>query len=371
MDAADKPQAKARAMRQIVIDGAIGKGKEEYSAAQMRAELEAADGEPIHVTIHSEGGSVYEGNAIHDMLASYPGRKTATIQSMAFSIASFIALAFDEVEIAPNGWMMLHNPYAMVEGDGKQLAKVAGQMDELRTKMVEAYAERMGASVESVAAIMAEETFLDAQRAVEIGLADRVTASSYKSSREIKSLHKLPHGVVKALFGNSPEPAKEIPRMSQTPDRVAATAKAIKAAFPKAKAEFIVKCMEKEMTMEEVKDEYHEMSEADLELLKEQLEEMATAKAAAEEELAKAKAKLAAMEDEMAAAKAAGPQARYRTGTPAVGTGTAAPAKASGAAWRDAVKAKLQSGYNRERAILMVDREDPSLRQAYLAEING
>jgi len=359
-------------MRQIVIDGAIGKGEGEFSATQMRAELEAADGGPIHVTIHSEGGSVYEGNAIHDMLVSYPGRKTATIQSMAFSIASFIALAFDEVEIAPNGWMMLHNPYAMVEGDGKQLAKIAGQMDELRTKMVEGYAKKMSVDPDQVAAIMAEETFLDAHRAVQVGLADRVTASSYKSSREIKSLHKLPHGVVKALLGNfTPEPAKEIPRMSQTPERVAATAKAIKAAFPKAKAEFVVKCMEKEMTMEEVKDEYHEMSEADFELLKEQLEEMAAAKAAADEELEKAKAKLAAMEDEMAAAKAAGPQARYRTGTPAVGTGTAAPAKASGAAWRDAVKAKLQSGYNRERAILMVDREDPSLRQAYLAEING
>ena len=355
-------------MKQIVIDGAIGKGKDEYSAAQMRAELEAAAGEPIHVTIHSEGGSVYEGNAIHDMLASYPGRKTATIQSMAFSIASFIALAFDEVEIAPNGWMMLHNPYAMVEGDGKQLAKVAGQMDELRTKMVEAYAERMGASVESVAAIMAEETFLDAQRAVEIGLADRVTASSYKSSREIKSLHKLPHGVVKALFGNSPEPAKEIPRMSQTPERVAATAKAIKAAFPKAKAEFVVKCMEKEMTMEEVKDEYHEMSEADLELLKEQLEEMASAKAAADEELEKAKAKLAAMEDEMA--KASAPQARYRSGSPAVSVGTGSP-RSAGSVWRDAVKAKMQSGYSRERAILAVEKEDPSLRQAYLAELNG
>jgi len=359
-------------MRQIVIDGAIGKGEGEFSATQMRAELEAADGGPIHVTIHSEGGSVYEGNAIHDMLVSYPGRKTATIQSMAFSIASFIALAFDEVEIAPNGWMMLHNPYAMVEGDGKQLAKIAGQMDELRTKMVEAYAKKMSVDPDQVAAIMAEETFLDAHKAVQVGLADRVTASSYKSSREIKSLHKLPHGVVKALLGNfTPEPAKEIPRMSQTTDRVAATAKAIKAAFPKAKAEFVVKCMEKDMTMEEVKDEYYEMSEDEMEVLKQQLDEMATAKAAAEEEATMLKAKVKAMEDEMAAAKAAGPQARYRSGAPAVNAAGSGSARASGASWRDAVKAKMQAGYSREKAILAVEKEDPSLRQAFLAEINS
>jgi ATP-dependent protease ClpP protease subunit len=358
-------------MKQIVIDGAIGKGEGEFSATQMRAELEAADGGPIHVTIHSEGGSVYEGNAIHDMLVSYPGRKTATIQSMAFSIASFIALAFDEVEIAPNGWMMLHNPYAAVEGDGKQLAKIAGQMDELRTKMVEGYAKKMSVDPDQVAAIMAEETFLDAHRAVQVGLADRVTASSYKSSREIKSLHKLPHGVVKALFGNSPESAKEKPRMSQNTDRVAATAKAIKAAFPKAKAEFVVKCMEKEMTMEEVKDEYHDMSETELETVKQQLEEMATAKAAADEEVMALRAKVQAMEQEAAAAKAAGPQARYRSGAPAVNAAGNGSARASGALWRDAVKAKMQSGYSREKAILAVEKEDPSLRQAFLAEINS
>jgi hypothetical protein len=306
------------------------------------------------------------------MLVSYPGRKTATIQSMAFSIASFIALAFDEVEIAPNGWMMLHNPYAAVEGDGKQLAKIAGQMDELRTKMVEGYAKKMSVDPDQVAAIMAEETFLDAHKAVQVGLADRVTASSYKSSREIKSLHKLPHGVVKALLGNfTPEPAKEIPRMSQTPDRVAATAKAIKAAFPKAKAEFVVKCMEKDMTMEEVKDEYYEMSEDEMEVLKQQLDEMATAKAAAEEEATMLKAKVKAMEDEMASAKAAGPQARYRSGAPAVNAAGNGSVRASGASWRDAVKAKMQAGYSREKAILAVEKEDPSLRQAFLAEINS
>jgi hypothetical protein len=38
--------------------------------------------------------------------------------------------------------------------------------------------------------------------------------------------------------------------------------------------------------------------------------------------------------------------------------------------WREAVKAKMQSGYDRERAIQQVDREEPELRQRYLAEIN-
>jgi hypothetical protein len=201
-----------------------------------------------------------------------------------------------------------------------------------------------------------------------------VTASSYKSTRKISSLHKLPRNVAMALFGNSPEPAKEAPKMSQSPERVAATAKAIKAAFPKAKADFVVKCMEKEMTMDEVKDEYHEMTEDEMEQMKAQLNEAATAKAAMEEELMATKAKLTAMEDEMAKAKAAGPQARFRSGAPAVPAGSAGSAGSGVSAkakWLDAVKAKMQSGYNREKAMLQVDREAPELREAFLAEINS
>jgi ATP-dependent Clp protease, protease subunit len=358
----------------IVIDGPIGNGDKEFSAANMRAALEQAGGEPIHVTMHSEGGSVYEGMAIHDMLTAYPGQKSITIQSMAFSIASFVATAFDDVEIAPNGWVMLHNPYVAVEGDDAVLAKVAAQTADLKRRMIETYSAKMNMEPDQVASIMASETFYDAHKAVEIGLANRVTASSYKSTRKISSLHKLPRIVAMALFGNSPEPAKEAPKMSQSPERVAATARAIKAAFPKAKADFVVKCMEKEMTMDEVKDEYHEMTEDEMELMKAQLDEATTAKAAMEEELMATKAKLTAMEEEMAKAKAAGPQARFRSGAPAVPAGSAGSAGSGVSAkakWLDAVKAKMQSGYNREKAMLQVDREAPELRAAFLAEINS
>lgn len=39
--------------------------------------------------------------------------------------------------------------------------------------------------------------------------------------------------------------------------------------------------------------------------------------------------------------------------------------------WYSAVKAKLDLGMPRERAMLAVDREDPKLREQFLAEINS
>jgi hypothetical protein len=94
------------------------------------------------------------------------------------------------------------------------------------------------------------------------------------------------------------------------------------------------------------------------------------AKAALESELKEMKAKLAAMEE--AAAQDKTPAARYAAGVKAVanrqGAATSVSAKS---AWQSAVKAKMTAGMNRERAILAVDREEPELRAAFLAEING
>ena len=49
----------------IRIDGVIGTGEGEVSAAMVRSQL-PTNGQPIEVKIHSEGGNVFEGFAIHD-----------------------------------------------------------------------------------------------------------------------------------------------------------------------------------------------------------------------------------------------------------------------------------------------------------------
>lgn len=55
---------------------------------------------------------------------------------------------------------------------------------------------------------------------------------------------------------------------------------------------------------------------------------------------------------------------RYSTGTPTYGS-------TAKARWMDAVKAKMERGIPREQAMLQVDRENPKLRQDFLAEANA
>ena len=363
--------------KSIRIDGVIGQGENEVSAEMVRSQLPENGTEPIRVSIHSEGGSVFEGFAIYDTFVNYSGPKTIAVESTAFSIASFIAMAFDEIEMSPNAYLMLHNPRVGTEGDDEELAKSAGMLGQLKTNMVEAYASRSGKTAEEITAILKAETYMNATDAVANGFANRITSKPVQA-RAFARLDNMPHGVVAALFGagsgGDTESHKDQSMSDSKP--VAATVQEIKSAFPKAKSDFIIRCLERQLPMASV------ASAAAEEMMKENEEAQARI-VALEEELNAMKAK--ATEDETAKAKASeGEEAKAkaeeeekevakakRTGVDPVARGTAAKPSAS-ARWNEAIDTCMgKTGGNKVRAVAMANRQNPGLREAYLAEVNA
>jgi ATP-dependent protease ClpP protease subunit len=362
----------------IRIDGVIGTGDGEISAAMVREQLPENGTEPIAVKIHSEGGSVFEGFAIHDAFAAYQGPKSLSIESSAFSIASFIACAFDDVEISSNGYMMLHNPYAQVEGDDEDFARQSEMLGKLKSSMVSAYAQRSGKSEDEIKAILKNETYLNAQQAVEMGLAKRI-AGQPVIGRAFAKVKTMPHGVVAALFGaGSDGENRETEGKPMSTAPVAATIQEIKAAYPKAKSDFIVKCLERSLPMASVASAAAEEMMSENEDLKKQVsamqEELAKYKAMDEE---KAKAMESeedeeeepamAMEDEEkkpdAKAKARGvkPVAKARTSGPSARV-----------RWDEAIDAAMaKTGNNKMKAVALANRNHPGLREAMVSEVNA
>jgi len=350
----------------IRIDGPIGTGQGEVSAAMVRDQLPTNGTDPIDVRIHSEGGNVFEGFAIHDAFAAYAGPKTLSIESSAFSIASFIAVAFDDVSISPNGYMMLHNPYAGVEGDDEDLAKSSMMLAQLKTSMIKAYATRSGKSEDEIRAILKEETYLNAEQSVTMGFATRISGQSVLG-RPFAKLERLPHGVVAALFGaGSGGENRETTReksMSES-QTVAASVEEIEAAFPKAKADFILSCVKQKLPMASV------ATVAVKEMMAEN-EALLAKVAAMEEEMSKAKAEATAtaeavaMEDgeEEVEAKASGVKAIAKAKT----SGPSAQVR-----WDSAVDSCLpKCNGNRTKAVAMANRANPGLREAFIAEVNS
>lgn len=163
-----------RMVKVIHIDAPIGNAPGEISSKSFRSQL-PADGGPIQVRFHSEGGSVFESFAILDAITDYQGPKSAIVSSMAFSAASLLLCAFDDVEITANGYTMLHHPHIesedMTPSDKRLLAQ-------LRTKMISIYAHKTGKSTAIIARLLDQETFFDAEASVDLGLVSRVASRS-------------------------------------------------------------------------------------------------------------------------------------------------------------------------------------------------
>lgn len=366
----------------IRIDGPIGQSDGEVSAEFVRSQLPINGTDPIRVSIHSEGGSVFEGFAIYDAFVNYSGPKTISVESTAFSIASFIAMAFDDIEMSPNAYLMLHNPRVGMEGDDDELASTAGMIGKLKANMIEAYAKRSGKSLEEVAAILKAETYMNATDAVANGFANRITTKPVQG-RAFARMENMPHGVVAALFGagsrGDSESYKEKPMSDSKP--VAATVQEIKTAFPKAKSDFIVRCLERQLPMASVAQVAAEemMTENETLAMKVQSmeEELAKSRAQLDELAARAKA-MEGGEEEEEEAKA---KAEYdekeemakarRTGAAPIARGTAAKPTAS-ARWSEAVAQCLtRTGGDRVKAVALANKQNPGLREAYLAEVNA
>jgi len=348
--------------------GLIGMGKEPYTASMFDEQLAACDqASPVYLDIHSEGGSVFEGFRIFNSIKSWPGKVIARVNAAAFSIASYIAMACDEIEIVKNGFFMIHNPWSETSGDHAEHAKNAQLLAELRESMVESYSARTNLDPEKVASIMQEERYIGAKQAIEMGLADRVIDSESKAPARQLPQNKLPPVVFASLYGptsgnSNPGLTKDQPMTK--PEPVAATVKAIKAAYPKAQDSFIVKCMDDELSMEEVGEEYSKSME-------EQNEELLAKVAAMEEENNDLKAKLAAMEEpdeEPVATATKTPGVTAVASVTPVGQGAVDDPSAK---WDEAIDSFVAQGKSRQQAAILANRKFPGLRSQMVEAANA
>ncbi len=136
----------------------------------------------VLVRINSPGGDVFTAEAIFTILSMSQAQITARIEGLAASAATLIAMAADRVEIASNGFMLIHEPYSAGAGGTADELRIASEdLQRLTDRYVEAYAKKTGQSEEDVLALMKENRLLSAQEAVEFGLCDEVIDPSQAS----------------------------------------------------------------------------------------------------------------------------------------------------------------------------------------------
>ena len=140
-------------------------------------ELKKYKGRLIDLRINSVGGSVIDGDAIFNALRRHKGGLIVHIDGLAASMASVIAMAGDEIRMADNALMMIHNPWSMSVGDADAFRKEADTLDKIKEAMVRAYARRTGLARNEVSEMMTDERWMDAEEALRLGFIDEIDDS--------------------------------------------------------------------------------------------------------------------------------------------------------------------------------------------------
>lgn len=172
--------------RVLTLNGVIAEESwfdDEVTPKLFRDELMSGEGD-ITVWINSPGGDCIVAAQIYNMLLDYKGNVTVKIDGIAASAASVIAMAGSKVIMSPVAMLMIHNPMTMAYGDTGEMEKAIAMLDEIKESIVNAYELKTGMSRAKLSHLMDAETWMDANKAVELGFADEILTREGNTAKQ-------------------------------------------------------------------------------------------------------------------------------------------------------------------------------------------
>lgn len=162
------------------IGGSFG-----VDANEFIQDLQGIKADNLTVRINSPGGSVIDAVAIYNALVQHPANVLCRVDSMAASAASIVAMAGDTVEMMVGSQIMIHDAMTGEVGNARELRELASWLDDQSDNIASIYAARgNGRTAEEWRAMMLAETWMFADEAVELGLADGVYTKKVKQALE-------------------------------------------------------------------------------------------------------------------------------------------------------------------------------------------
>lgn len=133
-------------------------------------ELKSCDS--VDMFINSNGGAVFAGIAIYNMIKSLDVHVTAHIVGLAASIASVVAMAADKIIMPRNSHMMIHNVSGVCFGTSAEMRKTADTMDGIEMSIISTYQTKADLTEVQIKEMLDNETWMNGEEAVAFGFAD-------------------------------------------------------------------------------------------------------------------------------------------------------------------------------------------------------
>lgn len=205
------------------------------SANQFIQDLKAVDDgvSPVVVAFNTNGGDLFEGLAIHNALNRLGERCTGRVDALAASAGSVAVCGAHRVVMASNAILMIHNPYTWAGGDAEELRRVADVLDQAFEVIIAAYkAKAPGIDEAELRRMVNDETWLTAQEALELGLADEIgnglqVRACLGQGTAMARYRKTPQALLDQLAGNLQPPVDDPATTPEPPASDSADATAL------------------------------------------------------------------------------------------------------------------------------------------------
>lgn len=152
-------------------------GVEAFSPATVRQALaDNPEGEDLEVELNSPGGSVFAGFELYSLLREAKCKTVAIVQSLAGSAASTVMAACDLVLMSPVAQVMIHLPSSWAAGNQNDMKHEAKVLESITQSILNGYEAKCRGKADRARLdkLIRAESWLTAQEAVELGLADEI-----------------------------------------------------------------------------------------------------------------------------------------------------------------------------------------------------
>lgn len=146
----------------------------DVSSYTLSREIQGLDVDQINVYINSYGGEVAEGLAIYNQLKNHKARVRTICDGFACSAASVVFMAGNERLMNPASLLMIHNAWSSAAGNAAELRKAADDLETISAVAANTYKEHITISGEELDALLAEESWITPQDALEKGFATSI-----------------------------------------------------------------------------------------------------------------------------------------------------------------------------------------------------
>ena len=164
--------------RVVILNGDVQDMSANLIVAQMLFLESQNSEEPINFYINSPGGVITSGMAIYDTMQFINAPVSTIVMGQACSMGSFLAQAGEPGQrfVLPNSRTMIHQPSGGTRGMQSDIEIQYKEITFLKKRLTELYVKHntKGKTYKDFERDMDRDNFMNAEEAVEYGLADKV-----------------------------------------------------------------------------------------------------------------------------------------------------------------------------------------------------